>query len=293
MQSVMRRIATILFGLLLLFVPAAHGSFPLVVKDALGRTVAVRRAPERIVSLAPSVTEILFALGLDARIVGVSTADDYPPEKVRSKPRVGGLQLDVERIVGLRPDLIVGVASLQRGQLDRLVAMGLLVLAVDARSLADIYAQIGTIGLVTGQDRAARRLIESMRSHELLVTAAVRGRPRPRVYVEIWGEPLMTAGGGTFVDDLIRLAGGRNIFADLGGWPQVNAEAIILRDPEVILLTYPNRSQVLARRAWRQVAAIRSGRVAEVESVLVSRPGPRIAEGLEQVARILHVEAFP
>lgn len=289
----MRRGIVVLSGLLVVLVPSALGAFPLTVHDALGRSVTVTRPPERIISLAPSITEILFALGLDSKIAGISVADDYPPDKVKSKPRVGGVQLDVERIVRIRPDLILGIPSLQRAQLDRLLAMRLPVLAVEANSLAQTYIQIKTIGVVTGESDASQRLVTTMRAKEAHVVAAVQGRLPVRVYVEVWGEPLIAAGGGTFIDDLLRLAGARNILADLRGWRQVSDESVIRRDPEVILLTYPQRARVLTRRGWAVVAAVRANRVVAVPEALVSRPGPRIVDGLAQIARILHPEAFP
>lgn len=288
----LRRSLAVLLGWVLLLGLPAWGAFPLTVTDALGRTVTIRREPARIISLAPSITEILFALGLDARIVGVSSADDYPPEKVRAKPKVGGVQLDLERIVVLHPDLILGIPSLQGGQLRLLIDMKLPVVAVDAASLEQVYAQIETIGTLTGHLETARHLVQGIRTRERTVAAAVRGLPLKRVYVEVWGEPLIAAGGGTFVDDLISRAGGKNIFADLRGWPQVSGESVIRRDPEVILLTHPQRDRVLTRRGWAQVTALRERKVAEVDGALVSRPGPRIVEGLAQIARIIHPEAF-
>lgn len=288
----MRPALVAIVGSVLMAASAAQGGFPVTVSDALGRTVTVRREPGRIISLAPSITEILFALGLDARIGGLSDADDFPPGRVAGKPRVGGAQLNVEAVVGLHPDLILGLVSLQRGQLDRLIELHLPVVALDARSLEDIEAQIQMIGRLTGRETAAQQLLAGMRTRVAAVASAVRGRRPPRVYVEIWGEPLMGAGGGTFADDVLRRAGGANIFSDLAGWPLVAAEAVIRRNPEVIVLTYRGRAGVLARRGWSQIAAVRSGRVIEVDAALVSRPGPRIVLGLEHLARILHPEVL-
>ena len=279
------------------FLPAASeadaaGGFPLRVVDALGRRVTLPAPPRRIVSVAPSLTEILFALGLDTRIVGVSSADDYPEAKVAAKPKVGGVVLDVERILSLRPDLVVGVASLQRGQLERLIAMKLPVMAVDAATLPGLYAQIELIGRLTGAPGAAGKLLAAMRTKEQVVATAVAGRPRRQVYVELWGEPLMTAGAGTFISDLITRGGGVNVFADVSGWPQVSEEAVIRRNPEVIVVTYPQGRRALTRRGWEQVAAVRAGRVGEVHASLISRPGPRIVDGLRALAAIIHPEVF-
>ncbi len=285
--------AAALVGLLAAVPAAAVPGFPLMVRDALGRAVTVPRPPQRIVSTAPSVTEILFALGLGRRVVGIGDADNYPPEGVRGKARVGGVILNAERILALRPDLVVGVASLQQGQLERLIRLSLPVLAVEARSLEETFAQILLLGRVTGRAPAAERLVTGLQARVAEVQRRVRGRSRPRVYVEIWDQPLQTAAAGTFIDDLVRRGGGRNLFADLGGWPQVAPEAVIRRDPEIILLTYPGRRRLVTRPGWAQVTAVRRGRVHELDADLVSRPGPRLVDGLERIAHILHPGAFP
>src|SRR3990170_5038881 len=232
----MPRMVLVLCCLLALAAPAF--SFPLTVTDALGRRVVVPRAPSRIVSVAPSVTEVLFTLGLGARVVGVSSADDYPEAELREKPRVGGVVLDVERIVRLRPDLVLGMPSLQRAQLDRLIASGLPVVAVDARTLSEVYEQIRFIGRLTGTETEAARLVTLLRFREATVQRAINGRVAPRTYIEIWAEPLITAGGDTFIDDLVRRAGGRNVFARLRGFPQVSAESVIRADPAGVILTH-------------------------------------------------------
>lgn len=286
--------AVLLFALTSVLAPSvAAAPYPIVVRDALARTVTLRAKPQRIISVAPSVTEILFALDLDRQIVGVSAADDYPPNKVASKPKVGNVVLDVERILQLRPDLILGVASLQRGELERLIALKQPVFAVDARTLGQLHEQILLIGNLTGREAAAAKLVADMRRKETAVGRAIAGRGTPKVYVEIWGEPLMTAGQGTFVTDLIRRAGGINVFADVQGWPQVSEESVIRRNPEVIVVTYQQGTRVLTRRGWQQVSAVKNRRVGVISSSLVFRPGPRLVIGLEQLARIIHPEAFP
>ena len=270
---------------------AAPAAYPLTVTDALGRIVTLAAPPQRIVSLAPNVTEILFALGVDERIVGISDADDYPLDRLVGRARVGGVELNVERIVGLRPDLIVGLSELQRGQLATLITFGLPVVALQARTLPDVYALITVLGHLADRDDSARRIVSAMRTQEDLVTASIRGRRPVRTYLEIWGEPPIAAGGLTFVDDLIRRAGGVNVLSDLPQWPQVVEEIVIARDPEVILLTYPGRMQLMSRPAWGYVAAVRSGRVVEVSAALISRPGPRVVLGLEILARAIHPQA--
>jgi iron complex transport system substrate-binding protein len=284
-------IAVALGALLAAFAGPSAGA-PRTVIDALGRRVVVPRSPSRIVSLAPSVTEVLFALGLGARVVGVSSADDYPKDELRDTTRVGGVILDVERIVRLRPDLVLGMPSLQRVQLERLIASGLPVVAVEAGTLPEVYEQILFIGRLTGSEAQATHLVSSMRIREATVKRAIRRRASPRTYIEIWPEPLIAAGGRTFIDDLVRRAGGRNVFAALQGFPQVSAEAVIQADPEVIVVIHPRGGSVGSRPGWRNVAAVRNSRVAQVDGSLLSRPGPRAVAGLELLARVLHLEAF-
>jgi iron complex transport system substrate-binding protein len=265
--------------------PAALSLFPITIHDAAGRDVLIPRLPRRIISLAPNITEILFALDLDSHIVGVSDADDYPPARVAAKPRVGGVVINVERVVALRPDLVVGMRSLQRDQLARLEAARLTVLAVDATTADEAVAQIRLLGRATGQARQAEALAARL-AQDL---AAVRRTVRRSVYVEVWNEPLIAAARGTLVDDLVARAGGDNIFADLRGYPQVSAEAVVARNPQVIFVLYPVRgslSETIAERpAWDGIAAVRARRLEALPASLVSRPGPRIAQGLALIAR--------
>jgi iron complex transport system substrate-binding protein len=272
---------------------ASGAAFPLQIRDALGRAVIISAPPRRIVSVAPSITEALFVLGVGGRLVGIGDADNYPPLGMRGKPRVGGVILDVERILSLRPDLVVGVASLQRAQLERLIRVRLPVLAVEAHSLEETLAQITLLGRVTDAVPAAERVLRLLRARIDAVSRGVRGLPRPRVYVEIWGEPPQTAAAGTFIDDLLRRARGTNLFADLRGWPQISPEAVLRRNPQVVLLTYPGARRLLGRPGWARVEAVRRGRVYELDPDLVSRPGPRLVDGLEQIAARLHPEVVP
>ena len=264
--------------------PAARaGDFPMVVRDALGRDVQIPAPPKRIISLAPSVTEILFALGLDAEIVGVTRADDYPPDKVQSRARVGGVIINLERVVALQPNLIIGMPSLQQDQLVRLATLRLPVLAVDAASVDETIAQIRLLGRVTGRGSAGEALAKSLEAR----VQVVQPRVRRTVYIEVWYEPVIAAGGSTLIHDLTRRAGGANIFGDLRGYPQIPVESVLTRNPQVIFLLYAGRDQLVTRAGWRAIDAIRSNRVYELPASLVSRPGPRIADGLALVSRLL------
>ncbi len=277
-------IAAVILALAVRPAPVARaGDFPFYARDATGAIVRIPSPPRRIISLAPSVTEILFALGLDREIVGVSDADDYPPDKVQSKARIGGILLNLERIVSLKPDLIIGVHSLQRDQLAKVRTIRLPVLAVDAASINETVAQIRLLGRATGHAREGEGLAASVERRAQVVRPGLRRT----VYIEAWNEPVMAAGGGTLIHDLVRRAGGSNVFGDQSGYVQVPLENVLVRNPQVILLLYPGRDGLLARPGWRALAAARAGLIFELPASLVSRPGPRIADGLALVSRLL------
>jgi iron complex transport system substrate-binding protein len=263
--------------------PAVVQNYPVRVRDAMGATTTIAAAPRRIVSLAPSVTEILFALGLDGQIVGISDADDYPPDRLAGRERIGGVIVNIEKIVALRPDLVVGLASLQRDQILRLQAIRLPVLAVDSASLIETTGLIRMLGRVTGRGRQAEGLALSIEGRARTVR---RSRP-VRVYAEVWYEPILAAGRGTLIHDLVRRAGGQNIFGDRQGYGQVPLETVLVRNPQVIFLLYQGRHRLLAQPVWRATDAGRRGRVHELPPELVTRPGPRLADGLAMISRIL------
>ncbi|NLG79976.1 MAG: cobalamin-binding protein [Firmicutes bacterium] len=273
--------------------PSAGGG--ITVTDDLGRNVVLPRPPERIISIAPSNTEILFALGLGDRVIGVTDSCDYPVE-AKAKPKVGSVQLDYEKIIAMRPDLVVAVGSLQRQAVTRLSELGVTVLAVDPKTIEGVLRAITLIGKATGREDRASEIVRGLSARMERITqrlASLKPSERPRVFVEIWNEPLMTAGPGTFIDELVTAAGGQNIAHDAKSeWPEFSPEAVIERDPEVVILTNFNRSEALARRAWHGISAYRTGRVYEVHPDLLVRPGPRLADGLETLARLFHPELF-
>ncbi len=267
----------------------ASGAWPLAVTDATGTRLVFAGPPARVVSLAPSVTEVLWAVGAASQVVGVTSADDYPPE-ARTRPRVGGVRVDEERLAALRPDLVVGVASLQGPTLARLRSLGYQVLAVEANSLEQVYGLILLVGDVTGHSKPARHVVERMRRAEAEVAAKVQRRRPVRVFVQVWDQPFLTTGAGTLTDDLLRRAGGRNLFSERHGWPQVSEEEVVARDPECVVVLGKGAERVRRRAAWAHTTARRTGCVVEVDPSWVVRPGPRVVLGLRALARVLHPE---
>lgn len=275
--------------LLALFAAATPFAWPVSVTDATGARVVLAAPPRRVVSLAPSVTEVLWAVGAGGQVAGVSSADDFPPE-VRTRPRVGGVWVDEERLASLRPDLVVGIRSLQENTLRRLRAAGYVVLAVEANSLEETYEVVLLLGRVTGHLNQAREVVRRMRLEQAGVSQKVRGRPAVRVFVQVWDQPFITAASHTVTDDVVRHAGGHNVFADRRGWPQVSEEEAVARDPACVLVLGKGAERLRRRAAWAHTTAVRRGCVAEVEPSWVVRPGPRLVLGLRAVARVLHPE---
>jgi iron complex transport system substrate-binding protein len=275
-----------------------------VVTDMLGRPVAIPERPLRLVSLAPSITETIFALGRGGWLVGVTAVCDFPAE-ARALPKVGGIAApSLEQIVRLRPDLVFTTAEGNaRDLLDQLERLGLATFALRPDGYGGVVQSILAVGRGLAADPAARRVVDDMERSVRAVRERVAGRPRPRVLYLIWADPLIAAGAGTYLDDLLGLAGGRNIVWErTGSYPRLNWEHVVDRAPEVILLADHREDSDRAAtgsgnmpaewRAWRAVPAIRMGRVLAVPSNTILRPGPRVGEGLARLARAIHPEAF-
>lgn len=283
--------------------PAAPTAAALAVTDSLGRRVVLDAAPARIVSLAPSVTETLFAIGAGPRVVGVTTFCNYPPA-ADALPEVGGMTaktISVEAIVDLTPDLVIAGADSQQPVVEALGQLGIPAVVLAPKSFEEVYASIEQAGYLTGNAPGAAAVVADMRARVEAVTAAVAGIPaeeRPTVFYEVFDEPLMTAGPGTFIGQMIALAGGESIFADASeDYPEVSAEAIVERDPDVILGPDSHADKltpelVAARPGWGELGAVRAGRVHLLDGDIASRPGPRLADALEAVARALHPGRF-
>lgn len=265
----------------------------LSITDDRGQVLQLRSIPRRVISLAPSVTEILFRIGAAPQVIGVTNYCNYPPA-VSGVARVGDMNLDYEAMLALKPDLVVALSGLQPSTIDRLKQLGLPVLVLSPRGIDDVPRHMRLLGKATGRSEMAAKAAQEFERRVNAVRAkTARASIRPRVFVEIWNEPLMTAGPGTYIQELIIAAGGSNIAADASGeWPQFSHEAVIQRNPEVIILTCYNKAETLKRKAWQGLSAIKTGRVFEINPDVYVRPGPRLADALEELAAILHPEIF-
>jgi ABC-type hemin transport system substrate-binding protein len=250
------------------------------------------RFPHRVVALAPNLTEIVFALGAGNRLVGVSQGSDYPPE-ARRIPRIGGLTPDLERIVALRPDLVVATTEGNpEWAVDRLRGLRIPVLVTSGRSLPEVFEAILSVGSALGKSARAKSLVGSLRRRRDFVLEQARThRPRPALFL-VWPDPPQVAGGGSFGDRLIADAGGRNLAAGLPGWPVVSRE-FLLKMPADAVVVYPDEADTRARFAAALAVpgplfpfATRAPRCVGVEASLLERPGPRSLDALERLERI-------
>jgi iron complex transport system substrate-binding protein len=286
----------LVLALVLVLLPQVGLAF--TVTDQTGRRLELIASPARIVSLVPSVTEIVFTIGAQDRLAGVTDFCDFPAA-ARRKPRVGGMIApSLESIVALQPDLVVATTEGNRHEtFDQLAALKIPVYLVNPTTVEGVLDLVARLGRLTDRAAAADRLVGQLRERMQAVSARVAGRPRPRVLYVLWPEPLIVPGHGALVSELIALAGGNSVTADGGtGYPRYSMEAALARNPEVIFLASHDATRSpLVRSRWErftQVPAIRSGRLHVVDGNLMHRYGPRIVDGLEVLARLIHPEAF-
>ena len=283
--------------------PEELPSFPLTIVDDLGRTVEISRLPQRIVSLAPSNTEILFALGLEDKIVGTTDYCDYP-EAAKAKPRVAGYTTpDMEKLVSLEPDLILAEAIHEERLLPALDKLGLTVIVMSAKSIDVVLDDITLVGQINGKSKVAAQLVNDLTQRIEAVTSKTESltpEKRLRVLYICWHDPIWTMGSETFIDDLIWKAGGVNIFADdFEKSRVVSLEAVITENPQVIIISGMGTTgnliynSIKKETRLRGVAAIIDNHVYKISDAnLIERPGPRIVDGLEEVAKLIHPEIF-
>jgi iron complex transport system substrate-binding protein len=245
----------------------------------------------RIVSLTPSNTEILFALGLGQRVVGVTEYCDYPPE-ARKKAKVGDVNISAEKVLALKPDLIVAHRFLNARIIPTLQRMKLRILAADPHSFDELYAFMRQIGQVTGTMREAEQIIKQMQTEAQSVSQKIkRQRSRPGVLFMTGIEPAWVAGRGTFPDNLIRKAGGKNVMTvKTNGFQAISMEAVLKADPEVIILTGGDKTTLFNHPLWKRIPAIKNGRVYHVDANLFLRTGPRLIMALKELYQLLHEE---
>lgn len=281
------------------FVESNAHNFSII--DDYGRAVTLDSVPKRIVSISPSPTEILFAIGAGPQVVGVDNYSDYPSEAA-NLPKVGTYYLDIETIVALKPDLIVGGDLVPLDQLNQLEGMGIPYVLLADRTLEDVLKTIRLAGVITGHlaeaDQVAKDLgvrIDAVKNKTL-----AEGVEKPMVYIEY--DDFMgywTYGPGSFGDDLIAAAGGENLAHNTSSeYPKVDSEFVVAQDPDIIIYTTGpwstlTKDTYLTRDGWGEITAIKTDNIHGMDANLLSRYGPRIVDCLEQLAELVHPELFP
>ncbi|MEP6997918.1 MAG: cobalamin-binding protein [Betaproteobacteria bacterium] len=280
-----------LFALALLVLAVASRAGPLVVTDGTGATVALGAPARRIVSLAPSATELLFAAGAGDSLVAVTDPADWPPEAA-GRPRVGDARtLDLERIVGLRPDLAVAWPYVAPAQIERLQALGIPVYRTDPHTPEAIAQDIERLGTLAGTTEVANGVAARFRSRLSALRQRRHGVETIRVFYEIWHQPLYTIGGAHLISAAITLCGGENVFAALSlPAPSVSVEAVLAARPSLIIAGTDGAVRPVwldAWRRWAELPAVARGNLFVVDANLLHRAGPRFVDGAEALCAVI------
>ncbi|MBS4195889.1 ABC transporter substrate-binding protein [Lederbergia citri] len=276
-------------------------AFPVTIKDASDTDVIIEKKPEKIVSLIPSNTEIVYALGEGDAIVGVSELDNYP-EEAATKEKVAGMELNVEKILSLNPDLVLAhgsVASYWEAGLKQLKDSGVTVLVVnEAQSFEGVYTSTEMIGKAIGKTAEAEQLNQDLKSKlDDIQKKAASISEQKTVFVEVSPAPeIYTTGKNTFMNEMLELINAKNAVSDQEGWIPINEEAVVEINPDTIITTvgYVENAadEIKGRAAWKDIAAVKENQVYLVNEDLVSRPGPRIVEGVEELAKAIYPDVF-
>jgi len=282
-----------------------ESSFPLSIIDDLGRNVTIRVKPSRIVSLIPSASELVYAVGAGNLLVGIDQFSAYPDELVQ-RVKSGNLTVvgsgqnpDLDKIVSLDPHVILinGPSHFSAKGVQRLSELGYTIISLNAQNISAVFQNIELVGKITGNSEQASRLTANLEERIMKVESAVKNAPKVRVYAENWSDPLFSVGPGSIQEELIIKAGGINVFSDLPKKSaQVTPEAVIAKNPQVIVLFHrlTKLDEVKTRPGWNVIEAVKSNRVhyiSEEENLApYGAPGPRIVDGLEKIAALIHPE---
>ncbi|MBQ3571094.1 MAG: cobalamin-binding protein [Methanocorpusculum sp.] len=295
-------VSSLLF--LLVFAGAASAADwePVTITDDLGVTVTINKYPERIVSLSPANTEILFALGLGDRIVGVTEYCTYP-EAAFSKDKIGGFStINTEKIAVLNPDLLVAADGNSEETIAHLRELGYTIITVNADTIDTTLADIRLIGKAAGVDSAAEELVSSMQADLAEIAEKTKGAEKPTILHCMWTDPLWVSGSGTFQDEMISAVGGVNAAAAEGGWVALTMEKFLTMNPDIIVVDSGDGMGVgtddalknffLKDSRMQSLSAVQNERVYVVNADIIDRGGPRIVEGVEALAEIAHPDIF-
>ncbi|MDI3309955.1 MAG: ABC transporter substrate-binding protein [Thermoanaerobacterium sp.] len=270
-------------------------TFPLKITDFMDRQVTIKNQPKRIVSLSPSTTELIYAIGAGKDVVGVTNYDDYPPE-VKSVAKVGGYEgPNIEAILAQKPDIVFASNLSGKDQMETIEKSGIPVVVLEAQSINQIYDSIKILGEITGNVEKGNEIISNMKDKIKEINDKVKNLPKVNVFCVVDTNGNWTAGKGTFIDELITLAGGNNVASDANGWAQYSMEKLIQKNPDVII-TSPhaaNANEIKNMAGYKDTKAAKDGKIFVISNDdIVTKPSNRIVLGLEEIAKDLHPEAF-
>ncbi len=275
---------------------AVTNAFPFTVTDSYDRQVEIAAEPQRVISIAPNITEIIFSLDRSEKLVGRSEYCDFP-EKAADIASIGSLtEPSMEKIAELKPDLVIASTHFAKETVQRLEELGIkVVVFYGEESFEGVYDTIGKVGTVLNAEENARKLVSEMKIKVQNVLDKVKDKPQPSVYyvVSFGKTGDYTAGGDTFIGHMLELAGGRNTAGDVTGWAY-SLEKLTEKNPELIICSkyYNSKQGIENTNGYKELEAVRAGRLYEIDSNLLDRQGPRLAQGLEELARIIHPEVF-
>lgn len=267
--------------------------YPIKIKDQTNKIIEIQQEPKRIVSLVPSATEIAFALELEQEVVAVTANDDYPPQ-VKNLPQVGDMKINIEQVLAQKPDLVLASTANDQRTIEKLRELKIPVLVTDGKSIKQIFQAISNIAQATNRAWEADQLIAKMNKQMSATYGRVAEIPkekRQKVWIEL-GPDLYTVGGDDFLNEVVNLAGGVNVAANEKGWPKISPEQVVKWKPDVIISVYGGEKEILKRKGWESIPAIQNKRVYSIDPNLMSRPGPRVPQGITQLAKLLYPEKF-
>ena len=272
--------------------------FPIAITDVFGSTITIEKKPERIVALAPSTVEVLYRLGLGDKIVGVTDYCDYPLE-AKDKPKVGNFNgYNIEKILEAKPDIILAGTGIPKDIYQKLIDLKMKVVVTEASSIAQIPESFMIIGSATGEVEKAKKLCDDVNARMNEVINKVKSASKVKSYyvISFGKEGNWTGGKGTFISDLINMAGGENIADDVNEWKDYSIEKIVEKNPSVIMVSAmianDNKDILNNEKGYKETNAVKNHKTIIVDDNLTQRPGPRIVEGLEVIAKAIHPEIF-
>ncbi|MGG0461684.1 ABC transporter substrate-binding protein [Priestia aryabhattai] len=278
----------------------SQASFPVKVKDARDKEITLKKQPKKIVSLMPSNTEIVYALGLEKELVGVTSNDDYP-KSVKKKAQVGDMNVNAEKVIALNPDLVLAHAS-SMGVSDevfkQIESAGIPVFVVkDSTTFDTVYDSITQIGKLTGKTKEANQTIKDMKEKVASIekkAKTISKEDRKKVWIEVSGAPeIYTTGKGTFMNEMLTMIGADNVAASEKGWVKFSEEQVVKLNPDVIIATYDaDKNEIMKRPAWSSMTAVKEGNIEKVDQNKINRLGPRIVDGLEDLAKAVYPEVY-